>query len=151
MSLMVYARRLYNNIIGSDNIVYGVLPTSATDVAAAAFLLTAGVVAWRWNPILAANSTNLIPAANVPIVEFQIVGITFENFVAGAGAQGEVMLLVGAAGADVEVARFQVVPASFTLPKPIRVQPTTRIGARFRTSTGVADTVDVKLNILTGF
>jgi hypothetical protein len=142
--IAVLLRRLYNNFIGSDNIVYGVLPTSADGAPATAVTLTAKNVAWTWGAWAQI-------AASVGTAEVQIVGATIENFV-GAVTQGEVRIGTGAAGAEVEVARFQIAATPpIIFPKPIRVGAGIRVAGAYRTATGAADTVDVKLHILTGY
>lgn len=144
MSLGVYVRRLYNNLVGSDNIAYGTLPTSADGVAAAAVTLTAKAAAWTW------SAAYIQIVATVGAAEVQLVGASLENFV-GAAGQGEVRIGTGLAAAEVEIARFQTTNPQIILPKPIRIAAATRVAGAYRTSTGAADTVDVKLSVLTGF
>lgn len=144
MSIAVLARRIYNNLVGSGNLVYGVLPTSADGVAAAAVTLTAKAAAWTWGVAVVQI------VATVGAAEVQVVGASLENYV-GAASQGEVMLLVGPGAAEVEFARFQATNPQVIFPKPIRLVAASRVTGNYRTSTGAADTVDAKLHILTGF
>lgn len=141
---MTLLRRLFNSLIASELLRHGVFPTSADGVAAAAVTLTAAAVAWTWGAW-----AQVVAAAGVT-AEVQIIGFTLENFV-GAHAQGEVAISSGAAAVEVELGRFPIVSPVYTFPKPIRVPASTRLAARYRTSTGAADTVDVKLLTLTGF
>jgi len=79
-----------------------------------------------------------------------VVGFTLENFVGGV-TQGEVAIGFGTAPAGTEIGRFPIVGPVYILPRPIRVPAGNGIVARYRTATGVADTVDIKLITLTGF
>lgn len=142
--LIQMVRRLFNALVGSEDLRQGVYPTSADGVAAAAVTLTADAVAWTW------GAWAQIVAAVGMAAETQIVGFSLENFV-GAASQGEVQIGSGAGAAEVALATCQVVGAVYMLPKPIRVPAATRLAARYRTSTAVADTVDIKLVTLTGF
>lgn len=137
-------KRIFQALIHTVNIRHGVFPTSADGAAALAITLTHAGVAWTWGAW-----AQIVAAAGVT-VETQIVGFTLENFV-GALAQGEVAIGIGAGGAEVEIGRYQITNANFVLPKPLYVQNGVRIAARYRTSTAVADTVDIKLNTVTGF
>jgi hypothetical protein len=143
MSLAVLVRRIYNNLIGTENLRYGTLPTSADGAAAAAVTLTAAA-AWTF------GAWAQIALAAVVAVETQIVGFTLENFV-GAASQGEIEIGIGVAPAGAALGRYQSVYGNFILPKPIRIPAATAVVARYRTSTGAADTVDVKLNTITVF
>jgi hypothetical protein len=142
--LATLIRRLYNNSIGSDNLRYGTLPTSADTVAAAAITTPAAGGVWTW------GAWTQIALAAVLTVETQIVGLSLENFV-GAASQGEIEIGIGVAPVGAALIRVQATNGQVVLPKAIRVPAATAIGARYRTSTGVADTVDVKLNVVTAF
>lgn len=136
-------RLLHQNVVRSEGLAYGTLPTAADGVAAAAITLTANGVAWTfgaWAEIVSAagNTANR-----------QIWGITLENFV-GAPSQGEVEIGTGAGGAEAAFCRLPAVAGFYPLPKPRRVATGTRIAARYRVSNAAADTVDVKLCSLTG-
>jgi len=141
--MLILIRRIYNVLVGSENIRCGTLPTSADTVACAAITLTAAA-AWTWGAWVQ------VALGAVLTAETQIVGFTLENMV-GAPSQGEVQIGYGVAPLGTELGRFQTVYANFVLPKPIRVLAATGIVARYRTSTGAADTVDIKLNTITGF
>lgn len=138
-------RRLVRLLISSTALVAGVLPTSADTVAATAITLTAAAGAWTWTVLW----TQIVTAVGLT-ADTQITGFTLENFVGGA-AQGEVAIAIGALAAEVEIGRWPIVAATYVLPRPIMVHAGTRITARYRTSTGAADTVDIKLTTLTGF
>ena len=137
-------RRILQAIIESDTIRQGVFPTSADGVAAAAVTLTAAGVAWTWGAY-----AQIVAAVGV-LAETQIEGFTLENYV-GAPFQGEVIIASGAGGAEVELGRWPTNNALFHLPKPIMVPTGTRLACALRTSTGIADTVDIKLLTTTGF
>jgi len=136
--------RLFTALINSTALRYGTFPTAADGVAAVAITIPAAAVAWTFGAW-----TQIVAAAGVT-VEQQIVGFTLENFV-GALSQGEVEIGSGAGGAEAALGRFQSTAGQYLLPSPIRVPAATRLAARYRTATGVADTVDVKLIVLTGF
>lgn len=137
-------RRIYLYLVLQSQIVRGVFPTSADLAAAAAVTLTAGAGgAWNWGAWV-----QIVAAVGVT-VDTQITGLTLENFT-GALSQGEVEIGLGGVGA--EVTRVTVPSASpdYVLVPPVFVQSGTRIAARYRTSTGAADTVDTKLITATG-
>lgn len=142
--MIVMVRRIFQALIESDTLRHGVFPTAATGAAAAAVTLTANAAGWTFGAW-----TQIVAAAGVT-AETQIVGFTLENFV-GAPAQGEVAIARGAGGAEVELGRFPIVSAVYMLPKAIKVQAGTRLSAAYRTANAAADTVDVKLIVLTGF
>ena len=142
--MLPLVKRILQALIESGTIRQGVFPTSADAVAAAAVTLTADAAAWTWGVY-----TQIVAAAGV-LVETQIEGFTLENFVGGP-LQGEVIIASGAGAAEVELGRWPVNNALFHLPKPIRVPPLTRLACAFRSSTVVADTVDIKLLTTTGF
>jgi len=137
-------RRIFEYLIQSDTLQQGVFPTSADGVAAAAITLTKNAAAWTWGAW-----TQIVLAAGVT-TETQIVGFSLENFV-GAPAQGEVEVGFGTAPAGTAVGRFQTALGNYLLPRPIRVQAGIGLVARYRAATAIADTVDIKLNTLTGF
>lgn len=142
--MFVYIRRIFNALVGTSLIRHGVFPTSADTVAAVAITLTALAVAWSagaWAQIVAAVGVT---------ADTQIVGFTLENFV-GAASQGEVMIGIGGAGVEVEIGRYPAAAAAYYFNKALYVPSGTRIAARYRTSTGAADTVDIKLLTTTGF
>ncbi len=143
--MMLMIRAIFNALINALNLVYGVIPTSANGVAAAAVTLTSAAVAWTW-----AVAGYVQIAASVGAADVQVYGLTLENFV-GAASQGEVSIGTGLAGFEVEIARVPAVNAGYFFPKPIKVPAGTRIAGRYRTSTGAADSVDCKLLTLTGF
>lgn len=132
-------RRLFNRAINSINVTHGVLPTSADTVAAAALTLTAGAATWTWGAWVEVLSAVGNTAAR------RITGWSLENFV-GAASQGEIQIGTGAGGAEIVKGTYQPVGATKDFPTPLMIPTATRIAARYRTSTGVADTVDIKLN-----
>jgi hypothetical protein len=140
--MITMIRRIFEALLESAGLRQGVYPTSADGVAAAAVTIAAAAAAWTWGAW-----TQIVAATGA---ETQIVGFTLENFV-GALAQGEAAIGVGGVGAEVELGRFPIVAAVYMLPKPIKVEAGVRLAARYRTSTVVADTVDIKLITLTGF
>jgi len=136
-----YIKMIWQALIGSETIRQGVYPTSADGVAALAVTLTAAA-AWTWGAwaqIVAATAAKC-----------QIESFTLENIVGGP-LQGEVAIASGAGGFEVELGRWPVVSPYYRLAKPIEVQAGVRLAARLRTSTGVADTVDIKLCVTTGY
>jgi hypothetical protein len=142
--IAILLRRLYNNFVGSDNIIYDTLPTSADTVQANAVTLTAKAAAWQWTIVA------LVIAATSGAAECQLYGATMENFV-GAATQGEVRVLLGAAPPEVEIARWPISAPVVLFPKPIRIPAASRVVGAYRTATGAADSVDVKLLVLRGF
>jgi len=143
--LAILVKRLYNNLVGTENLRYGTLPTSADTVAANAVTLTSAAGAWTW------GAWTQIALAAVVLVETQIVAVSLENFV-GAIAQGEVEIGIGVAPVGAALGRFQIALINGNqLVKPIRIPAATAVVARYRTSTGAADTVDAKLHTLTAF
>jgi hypothetical protein len=141
--MYLFIKRIYLLLIGSITLRYGTIPTSADTVAAAAVTATSAAGAWTfgaWAQL----------AATVGTAAVQIVGVSLENFT-GATSQGEVEIGSGGAGAEVALIRFNATDGNFRLPNPVIVQAGTRVAARYRTSTGAADTVDVKLVVATGF
>jgi hypothetical protein len=141
--MITMIRRIFRALLESATLRQGVYPTSADGVAAAAVTLLSAGVAWTWGAWL-----QIVAATGA---ETQVVGFTLENFVGGAPAQGEVAIAVGGAGAEVELGRFPIVAPVYMLPKPIKVEAGVRLSGNYRTSTGIADTVDIKLITLTGF
>ena len=142
--MMVMIRRIFQVLVRSDAIRYGTFPTSADGAAALAITIAAAAVAWTFGAW-----TQIVVLAGVT-VETRIVGFTLENFV-GALAQGEVEIGTGTAPAGTLLGKFTIVGADVTLPNPIRVPAGVGLVARYRTSTGAADTVDIKLKTQTGF
>jgi len=139
-----WIRRIFQLLVESDLLRQGVYPTSANGVAAAAQLIAAAAAAWTWGAW-----TQIVLGAGVA-AETQILGFSLENYV-GAPAQGEVEIGYGVAPNGVLLGTFQTAWAGSLLPRPIRIPAGVGIVARYRTATGIADTVDIKLNTLTGF
>lgn len=139
-----YVKRLFRYLVRQDLISNGVLPTSADAVAAAAVALTSAGVAWTWGAY-----AEIVAAASLA-VDTQITGITLEDFV-GAPSQGEVQLAIGGAGSEVVEITVPAVTSYLPIVPPVHVNASTRIAARYRTSTGAADNVSVKLLTATGF
>lgn len=137
-------KRLFRQLNVSDNIRYGTLPTSADGAAALAITLPAAAVAWTF------GAWTQIALAAVVLVDTQIEEATMENFV-GAAGQGEIEIGTGVAPAGALLARAQISGPTIRFSNPIRIPAATGVVARYRTSTGVADTVDVKLRTKTGF
>jgi len=142
--MMVLIRRIFELLVGSDALRYGVYPTSADTVAALAIVLTKNAVAWTWGAW-----TQVVLAAGVA-AETQIVGFSLENFV-GIPAQGEIEIGTGVAPAGALLGTYQVAQGNYILPRPIRIPAGVGIVARYRNANAVADTVDIKVNTLTGF
>lgn len=141
--MMGFIKRIFDLLIDTGSLVYGVLPTSADTVAAAAVQLTAAAAAWTWGVYAQI-------AATVGTADVQIVGVTLESFV-GAATQGEVQLASGGAGSEVVFATVPIVGAVYWLPSPVKIPSGTRVAARYRTATGAADNVSVKLLTRSGF
>jgi len=139
--MMEMVRRIFNALLGSVGITVGTLPTSADGAAAVAITLTAAA-AWTFGAW-----TQIVLAAGVA-GDLQLIGLTFENFV-GAVAQGEVEIGMGTAPLGAAVARVQITSAYIDLTNGPRLLAGNGVVARYRTSTGVADTVDVKLIVKT--
>ena len=141
--MLLMIRRLFLLFVRPTGIRLGVFPTSADGVAAAAVTLTANAVVWTW------GAWATIVAAVGVTADTGIIGLTLENFV-GAPSQGEVGLAIGAAGFEVEIARKPSANGYYEFQNPIMALAGNRISARYRTSTGVADTVDMKVLTATG-
>lgn len=137
-------RRVFNILVRSEALRYIVIPTSADTVAAVAITTTAAAGAWTWG-----NYAQI--AATVGTADVQLTGLTLENLVGAAGLQGEIQIASGAAASEVPLVTVQLARAQIDFDTPIRIPSGTRVAARLRTSTGAADTVDVKLNAKTGF
>ncbi len=133
--------RIFALLVNSGAITHNVYPRSADGSAAAAVTLTAHATAWT------AGSYAQIVASSV--ADAWLEGVTLENFV-GAASQGEVEIATGGAGSEVIIATVQATAASYRWDKASFIPAGTRIAARYRTSTGAADTVDVKLNVAEG-
>lgn len=142
--MITMIRRIFQALISSGSLRQGVFPTSADGVAALAVTLTKNAVAWTWGAWAQLATVVQQPA------EVQIVGFTLENFV-GAVTQGEVGIGSGVGAAGIELGRFPIVAPAYILPKPIHVPGGTGLVARYRAATAVADTVDIKLIVVTGF
>lgn len=142
--MLLMIRRLFQAFIRPTAVRLGVFPTSADGAAALAVTVTSAAVAWT----VAALWTEIVAAAGVT-VDQQLVGITLDNFV-GAPSQGEVLLAVGALGSEVEIARFPATVPYYDLVPSLMVLAGQRISAKYRTSTGAADSVDVKLMMARG-
>lgn len=142
--MMSYIRRIFILLLAATGLRHGVYPTSADGVAALAITLTKNAAAWTWG-----LWTQIVAAAGVT-AETKITGFTLENFV-GAVAQGEVAIASGAGAAEVELGRYPIVSAVYMLPDPLYVPAATRLSARYRSATAVADTVDIKLLVETAF
>ena len=137
MPTVTEARRIYNALIGSDNIRYAVLPDGAASVT-----LTAAAGAWTyalWSQI----------AASVGAADGWLVAVYAENPSAPAAGY-DVNIGSGAIAAEVSLAVVPIFQSINPLPFPIRIAATTRVAGRCRSSTGVADTIAVKVGILTG-
>lgn len=141
--MLLMIRRLFLLLVRPTAIRLGVFPTSADGVAAAAVTLTALAAAWTWGAW-----TTIVAAVGV-LADTAIIGLTLENFV-GAPSQGEVAIAVGAAGFEVEIARKPAANGYYEFQNPVFCLAGTRISARYRTSTGAADTVDLKVLTATG-
>ena len=136
--MLLMIRRLFMLLVRPSFTRLGVFPTSADTVAAAAVTLTAAAGIWTWGAWI-----QIVAAVGVT-ADTQVTGLTMENFV-GAPSQGEVGIAIGAGGAEVELARVPAANGYYTFPAAILVNAATRVSARYRTSTGIADTVDAKL------
>ena len=130
------AERLYNALIGSDNIAYGVLPNGAASVTVTA---AAAWVFGAWAEI----------AASVGAVDAWLYYVAMENPSAPAAGY-DVGIGRGAGGAEVSIATVSLFNGVMFLPFPARIPATTRVAGRVRSSTGAADTVAVKVGIVTG-
>lgn len=136
--MLLMIRRLFLLLVRPTFTRLGVLPTSADTVAAAAVLLAAAGGVWTWGAW-----TQIVAAVGVT-ADTLVTGLTLENFVGGP-SQGEVGIAIGAGGFEVELARVPAASGYYTFPSALLVGTNTRVSARYRTSTGIADTVDVKL------
>lgn len=135
-------RRLFALLVLPSLVRYGVYPTSADGVAAAAVTLTAVAVAWTWG-----NYAQIVAATTA---QCQICGFELQNIV-GAVGQGEIQIASGAALTEVPLITVPVNQPDVDLPVPVLVESGVRLSARYRTSTGAADTVDIKLKVRTGY
>lgn len=130
-------RRIYNALIGSDNIRYAVLPDGAASVT-----LTAKAVAWTydaWAQI----------AASVGAVDGWLYYVAMEN-PSNPAAGYDVNIGSGAVASEVSLATVSFFNPVMPLPFPIRIAATTRVAGRTRSSTGVADTIAAKVGIIQG-
>jgi len=139
--MFAYIRAIYNRLVATIAIVYNVYPRSATTVSAAAVTMTATATAWVY------GSYAQIVAATAASCQF--MGFTLENFT-GAASQGEVQIATGGAGSEVVFGTWQVTVPEGIILTGLNIPVGTRIAARYRTSTGAADTVDIKVNVLEG-
>lgn len=134
-------KALFEAFIYTVQVRHGVFPTAATGFAAAAVTLTAAA-AWTFGAYV-----QIVAAVGVTKATL-ITGFTLENFT-GVPSQGEVIIAIGPGGVEVEIGRYQVTTERVQLFNPLYIQNATRISAAYRTSTGAADTVDIKLNTAT--
>lgn len=140
--MLALIRRIFLLLVRPTLVRYGTLPTSADTVAAAAVQLTSAAGAWTWGAW-----TQI--AATVGTSDTQIKGITLENFI-GAASEGEVEIGSGLGGFEVALARIQASNGYVTFNPAVLVLGGVRVAARYRTSTGAADNVSVKLMTATG-
>lgn len=134
--MLLFVKRLINAIVLTTGITKTVLPTAADGAAASAVQLTSAAVAWTfgaWTQIVAAAAA-----------EQQLSGISLENFV-GALAEGEVQIGVGAALAESAIVTVPITAPYIPLADGPLILLGQRVSARYRTSTGAADNVSVKL------
>lgn len=139
--MMNLIRAIYNALVGSTLVTHNVYPRAADGAAAAAVTLAAAAVAWTWGAYVQ------IVAATIG--DSQVEGISLENFV-GAASQGEIQIAQGGVGAEIAFATIQSTNANKDWAKGTRIPAGTRLAARYRTSTGAADTIDVKVNVVEG-
>ena len=144
-------RRLYNTLVGSENIRYASYPALATGTT----VTGAGAnIKGAWAEIIAAAAIT---------EDFWIVGLQ-----ATLNAVDEYMLDLGVGAGGAEVALITNLPvemntravtaagetdrihAAAWLPYPIRVAANSRIAARLATVGGGSDTADVKVIVATG-
>lgn len=140
--MFAFIKRIYLLLIGTAALRYSTLPVSADGVTAAAVTATAAAVAWTWGAwaqISAATSA-----------DSKLVALTLEDYT-GAASQGEVEIGTGAGGSESAIVRIQATAGGMQFTHPVHIASGTRVACRYRTSTGAADTVGVKLNTLTGF
>lgn len=130
--------RIFNAVVRTVGVTIGVLPTSADAVAAAAVQLTAAGVAWTW------GAWAQVALAAAVTANTQIIGVSLENFV-GAASQGEVQIGTGTAPAGAAIITIPITSAFTPLPGGPMVLAGVGVVARYRTATGVADNVSVKL------
>ncbi len=124
--------------LGPNTVTHNVYPRSADGAAAAAITLTAAAIAWTFG-----NYAQIVAATTA---DCQLNGFSLENFV-GARSQGEIEIAIGAAAAETVIARAQATNGQIIWPKGRFIPAGTRLSARYRTSTGAADSVDIKLNV----
>ena len=144
-------RRLYNTLVGSENIRYASYPVLATGTT----VTGAGAnIKGAWAEIIAAAAIT---------EDFWIVGLQ-----ATLNAVDEYMLDLGVGAGGAEVALITNLPvemdtrvvtavgetdrihAAALLPYPIRVAANSRIAARLATVGGGSDTAEVKVIVATG-
>lgn len=137
MAVLAEAQRLYNALVGSGNISYATLPDGAASIT-----LTAQAVAWTygaWAEIV----------ASVGAADAWLVGVGIEA-PSDPAAGYDVDIGDGAAGSEVSIAEVPFFTALYNLPFPARILAATRLAGRTRSSTGVADTIGVKVVIILG-
>lgn len=128
--------RTFNLLVGSDNIRHVVLPDLAVGIT-----LTAKNVAWNygaWAQI----------AATVGVAEFWLTDIFWSDLSAPAAGY-QVDIGVGGGGAEATRAAKPVFGPSVHI-LPVRIDGGTRIAGRCASSTGVADTIVVKVGGING-
>lgn len=130
--------RLYNALINSGNIRYGTLPDGA-----AAVKLTAKAVAWTYDAW-----TQIV--ASVGAGDVLLAAIYTEN--PSAATDYDVNIGSGAGAAEVPLATVPIfLGVAGVLPFPILIAATTRLAGRTRSASGAANTIDVKVGVITGF
>jgi len=137
VALTQETRRLYNALINSGNIRYDVLPDGA-----AAITLTAKAAAWTygaWVQIV----------ASVGAADVWLVGVAMAS-PSNTVADYDVDIGAGAAAAEVHLAEVPHWGGMIFLPFPVLVAATTRLAGRTRSSSGLADTVDTKVIVISG-
>ncbi|RJQ43386.1 MAG: hypothetical protein C4534_08290 [Gaiellales bacterium] len=136
--MFLFIKRLFDVLVHTIGITTTVLPTAADGAAALAVQLTSAAVAWTF------GAWTQIALGAVVTANTQIIGVSLENFV-GALGEGEVQIGTGTAPAGTAIITVPITANYFPLPGGPLVVPGTGIVARYRTSTGAADNVSVKL------
>lgn len=131
-------RRLYNTIVGSENIRQTVQPAGAPIAAVS----DGAAAAWAWSAYVE------LVAADVITDPCWLCGITIHTGVVET-FNGDIAIASGAAGAEVDLAVFHVIAGIPTavgvsvagplmLPRPIRIAGSPRLAVRIRKDTAAS-------------
>jgi len=136
MGLAADIKQILRSLVQTGNVAYDVLPDGAIPKT-----LASDTGAWdygAWAEI----------AASVGVADVWLVGLGFQN--SSAAVDFDVDIGIGAGGSESAIGTFPIIAAVFFLPYPIKIAAGTRLAGRCRSSTAIADTIDVKCIVATG-